>query len=177
MRCASTRLPLTSRLFSGLLLVIYLSSVYQAEGISGYQSTSPVNQLPALETLPFDMQNCVPFYQAKLAGKQLVVSDEGTLRSYARTDMSAERCLRHIRQIDFSKHTLLGIEINSGWCGVPLGLTYQNFKDEAKKQYLFVLTYTASGEPCRALSQYALWVLVPKLPPAYEVIFQVKPKP
>jgi hypothetical protein len=79
-----------------------------------------------------------------------------------------------VEKIDFGKHSLLGININSGYCGIPLDLKYEAFRDDNKQQYLLSISYTEPRGTCRAISSYDLWVLVPKMPDAYEVKFEEK---
>jgi hypothetical protein len=81
-----------------------------------------------------------------------------------------------LKDIDFDKHTLVGTELNTGWCRDP-PFTYRVFKEEAKKRYLLAVVYQSTDAKCRASSQYDLWVLVPKLPEQYEVAFEVKADP
>ena len=98
------------------------------------------------------------------------------MKSLVSNDMSRERCLAHLKGIDFSKHTLVGIELRTGWCSDPI-FTYRVFKEEAKKRYLLAVRYQPPEVGCRALDQYDLWALVPKLPEQYEVDFEVKAEP
>jgi hypothetical protein len=126
-----------------------------------------------LETRPYEMKGCI----RTIYNKQFVIKDNEAFLKAVRNDASRERCLEDLEKIDFSKHTLLGIEINSGYCRAPVGLEYQTLKDETKKQYVVEVSYTdPQGSGCRALSQYDLWLLVPKLPDNYEVKFEVKAK-
>jgi hypothetical protein len=89
--------------------------------------------------------------------------------------MSRPSCLKNLEKIDFNKHTLLGIEINSGYCGIPDGLQHQVVKDSERKKYFLKISYFYPRVTCRALSRYDLWVLAPKLPAGYEVEFQITP--
>ncbi len=125
-----------------------------------------------LETRRFEMKGCIQTY----FDKQFVIKDDAAYLKAIRNDASRERCLQDLEKIDFGKHTLFGIEINSGYCDYPLGLKYQVLKTEEKKQYLLNITYLdPRGSVCRALSQYDLWLLAPKLPDGYDVKFEVKP--
>jgi hypothetical protein len=120
------------------------------------------------------MKNCIQ----TIYTRQFFIKDEETYLKSIRHDASRDHCLKTLEKIDFTKHSLIGIEINSGYCGMPLGLTYQTFKDETKKQYLLSVGYTdPRGRTCRALMPYDLWVLVPKMPYDYEVRFEVTAKP
>ncbi len=125
-----------------------------------------------LETSQLDLEGCINF---RYPNTQLVIRDEATMKSLVRNDMSRERCLAHLKDIDFSKHTLVGIELRTGWCRDPL-FTYRVIKEEAKKKYLLAVRYQPPEVGCRALDQYDLWVLVPRLPEQYEVDFEVKAK-
>lgn len=127
-----------------------------------------------LETRPIDLKDCIQ----TIFKRQFVIKDEETYLKAIRNDASRPRCLKEVEKIDFSKHTLLGIGINSGYCRVPRGLAYQAVKDPAKKQYLLSISYIdPRGSVCRAWTQYDLWVLVPKVPEDYEVVFDVKARP
>lgn len=124
-----------------------------------------------LETRAIDLKGCIQ----TIYTKQFIIKDNDAYLETMRGDASRESCLKKVEKIDFNKHSLLGIQINSGYCRVPLGLQYQTVKDEAKKQYLLSISYLdPQGAVCRALSQYDLWVLVPKIPAGYEVKFEVK---
>jgi hypothetical protein len=108
-----------------------------------------------------------------------VISDENALKAYVEIcdlkNDTSKMCLQHLKEIDFDKQTLLGMEIHSDACRRPQSLTYQVLKDKARKQYLFVVSVDA-GQPCRALPRsYPVWVLVPTLPKGYKVTFEVRP--
>lgn len=123
-----------------------------------------------LETRAIDLKGCIRIY----GQNQFVIKDNETYLKEMRDDMSRDRCLKNLEKIDFDKHTLLGIDINSGYCGIPAGLRYETVKDTENKQYLFNISYIdPRGQVCRAMSEYDLWALVPKLPAGYEVKFQV----
>jgi hypothetical protein len=124
-----------------------------------------------LETLPFEMKGCIQ----TIYEKQFVIRDNDAFLKAIRNDASREQCVKDLEKINFSKHTLLGIEINSGHCGTPPGLEHKAVKDETKKQYVVEISWLdPKGSGCRALSQYDLWLLVPKLPEGFEVKFEVK---
>lgn len=123
-----------------------------------------------IETRLLNMKNCIQ----TIFTKRFVINDEETYLKTIRNDASRDRCLQTLEKIDFGKHTLVGVEINSGYCGMPLGLRYETFKDKTKKQYLLSVSYIAPEYGgCRALMPYDLWVLVPKIPDNYEVGFEV----
>ena len=69
---------------------------------------------------------------------------------------------------------LLGLEINSGYCRRPSGLEFQTTKNE--QQYILNISYIKPTGLCRALSQYDLWVIVPKIPDGFKVKFNVEAK-
>jgi hypothetical protein len=137
-----------------------------------FELDSPSIKKPeTLETRAIDLKGCIHTYFQR----SYVIRDEETYLKAIRNDASRPFCLKNVEKIDFTKHTLLGIEINSGYCRVPEGLTYKTIKDSAKKQYLLEISYLDPGyATCRALSQYDLWVLIPKLPEGYEAEFKVK---
>ena len=97
-------------------------------------------------------------------------------RYLACNDASRERCVKDLeKSIDFKRFTLLGVNINSGYCRVPVGLDYKTVRDDDKKLYTLQVSYIdPQGSVCRAMSSYDLWVLVPKMPEGYEAKFEVK---
>ena len=98
------------------------------------------------------------------------------MKSLVRNDMSREKCLAHLKDIDFSKHTLVGMELRTGWCRDPI-FNYRVIKEEERKMYRLAVRYQPPEGGCRALDRYDLWVLVPRLPERYEVDFEVKAEP
>ena len=124
-----------------------------------------------LETKDFEMKGCIQIY-----GKEsFVIKTEAELLEQIRSDASRKYCLENLEKIDFKKNSLLGINLNTGYCRTPLGLEYQAVKNEDDKSFALNITYfDPRGAVCRALSEYDLWVLVPKLPDDYEVKFDVK---
>ncbi len=123
-----------------------------------------------LEARQFDMRNCIQ----TIFKEQFVITDNEAFLKAIRNDASRERCLKELEKIDFAKHSLLGVSIDSGYCGMPVGLEYKAVKDETKKQYVVEISWLGPGGICRALSQYDLWLLVPKLPEDFEVRFDAK---
>lgn len=128
------------------------------------------DESPGLETKRLEIADCINF---RYPNTQLVIKDDTTLKSLVRDDLSRERCLASLKDIDFNKRTLVGMELNTGWCRVPL-LTYRVTREDEKKRYLLSVGYHPPVEPCRALSRYEFWLLVPKLPEQYEMEFEVK---
>ena len=126
-----------------------------------------------LETRQVDLQGCIQtFFDSKF-----VIKTRETFLKAIRNDASREECLKNLEKIDFDKNTLLGIELNTGYCRTPLGLEVQAVKNETEKQFIVNVSYIEPQGLCRALSRYDLWVLVPKLPENYTVKFDVKAKP
>ena len=175
--------------FHGWLVIEKIPSTYKVEfsetqvtGIGDEaidEKTFDLNsQLPrknkpaseTVETRSIELKDCIQ----TIYTKRFVIRDEKAFLEAIRNDVNRDRCLNNLEKIDFGKQTLLGIEINSGYCGIPLGLAYQTFRDEQKKQYLLSVSYLDPGyETCRALMPYDLWVLFPKIPDNYKVGFEV----
>jgi hypothetical protein len=130
-----------------------------------------INSQEKLETAEIDLKGCIQ----TIYKTQFVIKDEAAYLKTIRNDASRDFCLKNVEKIDFGKHTLAGIGINSGYCDIPAGLEYKVAKDTEKKQYLLDISYIDPRDSvCRALSQYDLWLLVPKLPEGYEVKFEVR---
>jgi hypothetical protein len=126
-----------------------------------------------LKTRDIDLKGCIWTYRQQ----SFVIKDEAAFLKEIRNDLSRDRCLKDLEKIDFDKHTLVGIELNTGYCDAPLLEPVQVVKTDAEKKYIVKISYLEPAEPCRALSQYDLWLLVPKLPDNYTVKFEVKGKP
>lgn len=129
--------------------------------------------LQKLETRSIDLETCIHLYTRK----NIIIKDEETFLKAIRNDASRARCLQDQEKIDFDKYSLIGTEINSGYCRIPLGLTHQVFKDEEKKQYILSISYIAPNGTCRALSRYDLWIIAPKIPEEYTVSFEITAEP
>jgi hypothetical protein len=123
-----------------------------------------------LETRQIDLKGCIRTF----FGDQFIIKTRETFLKKIGSDASRNKCLKDFGKLDFGKNTLLGIELNTGYCGVPLGLKSQAVKNETEKQYVIKISYLEPRGTCRALSQYDLWLLVPKLPDDYTVKFEVK---
>lgn len=126
-----------------------------------------------LETRQIDLKGCIRTF----FGDQFVIKDRETFLKKIPNDMNRNKCLKDFGKFDFAKNTLIGIELNTGYCGVPLLLKSQAVKNEAEKQYVLKISYLEPQGTCRALSQYDLWVVVPKLPDDYMVKFEIKGEP
>jgi len=124
-----------------------------------------------LETREIDIKGCIWLRSME---SQNVIKDNETFQQAIRKDASHDRCLKDIEKIDFSKNTLLGINLNTGYCRTPVGLEAKAFRDDAKKLFTLQVSYIEPHGICRAMSSYDLWVLVPKMPEGYEAKFEVK---
>ena len=135
-------------------------------------STPKKDNAEILESREIDLKGCIQ----TIFTRQFVIKDEATYLKTIRNDASRDFCLKNLEKIDFTKNSLLGLEINSGYCERPSGLKFQVIKDEKAKNYLFNIVYDPKGAICRALSQYDLWVIVQKIPDGFEVKFDVEAK-
>jgi len=135
-------------------------------GISAF----PVTENQKIETRSFDVKDCIQTYPER----EFIIRDQKSFLGAIRNDMSREPCLKKLEKIDFEKHTLLGIELHTGYCRVPLFRLIEAVKNDEQKQYVIEIEYIEPVAPCRALDQYDLWLLVPKLPENYTVKFDVK---
>lgn len=123
-----------------------------------------------LETKDFEMKNCIQLF----GRDDFVIKTQDELLKAIGNNGSLNYCLKNLEKIDFSKNSLLGTNLNTGYCREPVGLIYQAVNNEKEKIYSINITYFKPPGLCRALSSYDLWILVPKLPDKYEVKFDVK---
>ena len=126
-----------------------------------------------LETVQFDMGRCVNLYSDV---NTRVATTRTELDSIIRSDMSRALCMEKLKDVDMENFSLLGINLNSGYCRVPAGLTFTTVKIVSEKKYILVVNYDVPIGTCRALSSYDLWVKVPSLPDGYTVEFFIEPK-
>lgn len=127
-----------------------------------------------LKSREIDLKGCIQ----TILKKEFVIKTREEFLSSIRSDASREYCLNNIEKIDFETHSLLGININSGYCRRPVGLKFDVEKVQSEKIYRFNVSYSdPMGSVCRALSQYDLWVLVPKIPDGFNVKFEAAPRP
>jgi len=123
-----------------------------------------------LETRQLEMKHCVQLYHSR----SVVILRRGELDSLIRNDANRDFCVDMLKDFDLDHFSLLGIDINSGYCRIPSGLTYSVVQLKDEKKYLFEISYDEPSTPCRAFSSYHLWLQVPKLPDGYEVEFVVR---
>jgi hypothetical protein len=122
-----------------------------------------------LETSEIELDNCIQMYRQN----EFVIKDKEAFLKAIRGDAGNDHCVKtYGNKVDFSKYSLLGIDVNSGYCRRPVGLEYKAVRDDATKTVTLQYSYAAPGGTCRALSSYDLWVTVPKIPEGYEVKFE-----
>jgi hypothetical protein len=127
-----------------------------------------------LETTEIELDGCIQMYRQH----SYVIKDNDAFLKAIRADAGNDRCVKNLKgKIDFSKYSLVGIDINSGYCGLPIGLTHKAVRDDAKKLVTLEIGYIDPQVTCRAMSSYHLWITVPKIPEGYEVKFQTVPIP
>lgn len=109
--------------------------------------------------------------------EKFIIKNERDFQTAIRNDASRNYCLANLEKIDFDKNSLLGININSGYCRKPAGLEHEVIKDENNNKYIFKIRFIdPQGSVCRALSSYDLWIIVPKIPDDFNVEFEITPK-
>ncbi len=171
MKTHSLKTFLRTLLFTSLAAYFFLEIAYA-------QSNQPVEGQKIagrlLESLEIDLKGCIQ----TIFKKEFVIRTREEFISSIRSDASRDFCLNNLEKIDFETHSLLGIDINSGYCRRPAELDFEVEKIESEKIYRLKISYAdPRGSVCRALSQYDLWVLVPKIPDGFEVKFEIAPEP
>lgn len=126
-----------------------------------------------LETREIDLKGCI---QTSFRQEFIIRTQEDFLKAI-RDDASRDYCLKNLEKIDFEKTALLGIELNTGYCRRPFALEARAVKNEAERQIILQIAYEKPRGTCRALSRYDFWVLVPKIPENFTVIFDAKAMP
>ncbi len=140
--------------------------------------TTNVSKAPAVKYSEFieseqvDLKGCIQMYRQK----KFVIKDRESYLQNIRNDAQTQSCTEYAENLEFEKYSYIGMEINSGYCRMPIGLKHNFIKDNSKKQYVLTVSYDEPQGVCRALSQYALWLRVPKLTEDFDVDFVVEPK-
>lgn len=128
-------------------------------------------QAQNLETREIDLKGCIRTYF-----KQQITLQTKEDFDKAIDDASRKDCSKNLENIDFDKYSLIGIDLNTGYCRRPLLLKSWVEKDAAKKQFYVKITYIEPQGTCRALSSYDYWILIPKIPEKYSLTFDVSPE-
>lgn len=123
----------------------------------------------SLKLTQYESKDCL-----KMAwNKENLIRSETEFLQKVRNDMSRERCLKDLGKVEFDKHDLVGINVNSGYCRYPLGLAFEATKSIENKEIAVNISYLKSDGVCRALSSYHLWLLIPKMPDEYKLKFNI----
>ena len=157
------------RLFSCLFLLFIAVVKVDAQDAISIGDNFPGEPLPVTE---IDMGGCVSLFFKE---GSVVIKDKNALDSLVRSDGGRKRCLKHIEKFDLEKHAFIGVNLNTGYCRRPEGLSVALRKVEAEKEYVFIVSYLYTQLTCRALSSYNLWVEAPTIPDGYTVKYVLNP--
>ncbi|HVZ39282.1 MAG TPA: hypothetical protein VHI13_08405 [Candidatus Kapabacteria bacterium] len=75
-----------------------------------------------------------------------------------------------IPTFDFEKYTLIGCWVTLGNCGAGHIFNITVCRDDSAHCYRHILERREN--PCRGISSYMSWLLVPRLPAGYRVVFE-----
>jgi hypothetical protein len=121
------------------------------------------------QSLKYEEIQMPPCNMTLLVGGSVVFTTKEELR--ARFHRHTPPCNEaQIPRIDFDKYTLIGRWITLGNCPAGKMFTLKVIRDDKAQVYRHVVNVETM--PCRGLSSYMSWVLVPKLPEGYTVNFE-----
>jgi|GEM_PF-3255117 len=126
----------------------------------------PVDDLmPVYDVQVYDMSACaaVPLGHEEV----WVIGDDEALLNAFRADAAELGCFDRLEAPDFDRYVLVGVGIDSGWCGGPSAFTYEVWRDELWGDVLIFVDYPApraSQAPCEDVSPSQLWLLVERPP-------------
>ncbi len=141
-------------------------------GVTTVKDTASSLPPQTLTTTQIDLDGCIRMYLQH----SFVIKNNAEFFAAVRRDAGNDICVKKFNgKIDFANYSLLGIDINSGYCRIPIGLTHKAVRDDVKKLVTLQISYLAPQGTCRAMSSYDLWVTVPKIPEGYEVKFETTP--
>ncbi len=138
-----------------LVLFVFFTTIF-------VNAQSPETKV--LETKQYDMKGCV-----RLWFEEKIIKNQADFLQAIRNDAGREKCLQDLEKIDFDKYSLFGIQMNTGYCRYPNGLKWEAIEDKTKKELTINISYIKPNGVCRALSQYDLWLLLPKIPADYQL--------
>ncbi|MEL6562020.1 MAG: hypothetical protein AAFQ94_27785, partial [Bacteroidota bacterium] len=128
------------------------------------------NLLEVSQEGPVDMSSCLDL---KINETNTVIRDQQELKAAIKRNFKSSDCMKSLPKIDWSKYLLVGNNISSGACGRPDGFDY-NYTHAAGSNTLYLdITYFENQNLCRALSQYAFWLLIPKPNEEVEVVTRI----
>lgn len=163
---------------AALLALVFYVLPFKMHAQSGVpwpsESQSSISAKPEIiETRPIDIKGCIKHFPSG----QIVIKDAESFQKAIRADASRDWCRENLESVDFTKHSLLGIALVTDYCDRPAGLAHQLIKDTATKKYLFDISYDTPQGVCRRMGYWDVWVVVPKIPDDYEVVFKVRKIP
>lgn len=129
----------------------------------------------AQDVKELDIGRCVPVKY----GTTIVINDKAGLWSAIRNDASRDNCIIEIQKlnIDLVKNTLVGVNINSGYCRRPPGLSAELVTNAEDLTVTVNVRYDDPGyERCAALSRFEYWLAVTKPPQGFTIKFDVGPR-
>ncbi len=122
--------------------------------------------------------------ELKLEGcVQLIEQDSHVIRSgdelsaAIRKDRSRDHCLSlsETLEINFATEMLVGINVNSGYCRRPPGLSSKFEYDIVNSRALITVRFNdPEGSTCAALSRYDYWIIVPHVIPEHAFEFRLE---
>ncbi len=126
-------------------------------------------QEPCAVRLPFTLCAMPGCNMTLLVGGPVVFTSEDSLR--ARLVRHSPPCdTAEMPRIDFGKQTLIGRWITLGNCPAGKRFSVSVCRDDSARVYRHIVAQEES--PCRGLSSYMSWILVPRLPEGYRVVFE-----
>jgi hypothetical protein len=144
----------------GLLTIIFFNLAIIAN--------AQTSETKVLETRQYQMKSCI-----RLWFEEKTILNQTNFLQAIRNDAGREKCLQDLEKVDFTKNSLSGIQIDTGYCRYPFGLKFEVLEDSTKKEVNINVSYLKPDGVCRALSQYDLWLLLPKIPTDYQVKYKV----
>jgi hypothetical protein len=152
---------MTYKITTILFFILFFSVTFIA------QSTDS-KSIKVIQSREIDLKGCIQTHFKK----EFVIKNNTEFLNAIRNDASRKFCTENLEKLDFTKNNLVGIEINSGYCRRPVGLEAVVTDDIENKQFIVEISYAKPVGLCRALSQYDLWLLIPKIPDNYKVSFK-----
>ncbi len=152
---------MTYKITTVLVFVLFFSVTYIAQ-------TTNSKSIQIIESREVNLKGCIQTHFQK----EYVIKSEVDYLKAIRNDASRTFCLEHLEKIDFGKNSLVGIEVDSGYCRRPVGINAVVTDELENKQVSIEISYRKPNGLCRAVSKYDFWLLVPKISESYKVAFK-----
>uniref|UniRef100_B8HKF0 Uncharacterized protein n=1 Tax=Cyanothece sp. (strain PCC 7425 / ATCC 29141) TaxID=395961 RepID=B8HKF0_CYAP4 len=154
---------------TALIFCLWIA-IFLMFSIKSMAATPSGNLGEMLYIRPYVFGDCLATNSHILKAQGIVIQNEAALKSQLANSPGCRT--ENTSQIDFTEFTLLGTEFFiPGGCSMGgNGFTVSVRRDD--RHQIYTHTVVSGTGPCAGQSDHRYWVLVPKLPSGYRVVFE-----